>query len=211
MSKYILIDIEGEYLTFRQASEKYSLAEQTIRSRFYSGKRGKDLVRPTNKGNIFTYNNGYYEMELRDMKGKLIGHTLISEQDKPYIEKYTWCLGNTGYVLSSINGKIVLLHRFLLSPGKDQIVDHINRNRLDNRRCNLRLGDYTLNAQNISVAKNNSSGITGVYLNKKLNRWAARICVNYKTIYLGSFAKIEDAIKVRKDAEKRYFSCGEVY
>ena len=52
---------------------------------------------------------------------------------------------------------------------------------------------------------NNTSGITGVYWKKDRNKWGARIVVNGKCIYLGYFANKEDAIKIRKEAEIKYF------
>ena len=87
----------------------------------------------------------------------------------------------------------------------DRIIDHINRDKLDNRKCNLRISDKTGNNRNVGLQKNNTSGITGVGWNRQMNKWIAQITVNYKTIYLGSFNDKEDAIKCRLMAEKKYF------
>ena len=87
----------------------------------------------------------------------------------------------------------------------DRIIDHINRDKLDNRKCNLRISDKTGNNRNVGLQKNNTSGITGVGWNRQMNKWIAQITVNYKTIYLGSFNDKEDAIKCRLTAEKKYF------
>ena len=102
-----------------------------------------------------------------------------------------------------------MLHRFIMGLGRteedNRIVDHINRNKLDNRKCNLRISDKTGNNRNVGLQKNNKSGITGVRWDKQTNKWKAEITVNYKNIYLGIFDSKEDAIKRRLIAEKKYF------
>lgn len=83
--------------------------------------------------------------------------------------------------------------------------DHIDRNTLNCTRKNLRPSTHRENARNKSKHKYNTSGVTGVYWDKRLKKWFARICVNYKRIYLGYFNDKEDAIRVRLQAEAHYF------
>ena len=83
-------------------------------------------------------------------------------------------------------------------------MDHINRDKLDNRKMNLRLCSPTENSRNISIAKNNKSGVTGV--EKMSNgKWRARIMVDRKGIHLGSFKTLEEAKEARMKAEIKYF------
>ena len=84
-------------------------------------------------------------------------------------------------------------------------VDHINRNRLDNRIENLRLVTSSQNLMNSGSYKNNTSGFKGVYWDKIKKNWRTLIIVNGKRIQLGSFINKEDAIKARKEAEIKYF------
>lgn len=83
--------------------------------------------------------------------------------------------------------------------------DHNNRNTFDNRMQNLRPATFSENARNTSLAKNNSSGITGVGWNKAINKWRARIQVDYNQIELGFFTNKTDAIIARLCAELKYY------
>ena len=90
------------------------------------------------------------------------------------------------------------------------IVDHINRNKRDNRRENLRLANKSLNAFNSKIYKNNKSGVTGVYFRKDTKKWTAEIKVNYRKICLGCYETKEEAINARKKAEQKYINWEEV-
>lgn len=100
---------------------------------------------------------------------------------------------------------LIEMHRFIMNFPKGKYVDHINHNTLDNRKCNLRICNNADNIRNGKIRTNNKSGHTGVSLNKTKTKWEANIKVNYKSIYLGVYSNIEDAIKARKEAEKKYF------
>ena len=82
--------------------------------------------------------------------------------------------------------------------------DHIDRNPLNNRRCNFRNATSADNARNRTIQKNNTSKIIGVNLDK-CGYWIARIQVDGKRKYLGYFANKEDAIKARLKAEVKYY------
>ncbi|QDP61702.1 MAG: hypothetical protein Unbinned4466contig1000_14 [Prokaryotic dsDNA virus sp.] len=76
--------------------------------------------------------------------------------------------------------------------------------RTDNRLCNLRKVTRVENSRNAAIGKNNKSGCTGVHLNKNNKNWVASIKVNGKGILIGSFKNKEEAIKARKEAERKY-------
>lgn len=97
------------------------------------------------------------------------------------------------------------MHSYLLGSQDNLKIDHINRNKKDNRKSNLRIVNNSMNGFNCNLASNNTSGKTGVSYHKKNNTYMAYIHVNYKRIYLGSFQNKEDAIKARKAAELKYF------
>ena len=96
------------------------------------------------------------------------------------------------------------LHRMIMDAPKGMVVDHINRNTLDNRKKNLRVCTIQENLQN-QKRENNKTGYTGVAVFPK-GRFSAQITVNYKKIHLGLFNNVEDAYKVRKAAEEIYFA-----
>ena len=83
--------------------------------------------------------------------------------------------------------------------------DHIDRNPLNNRKSNLRHATHRQNSCNRSKSSRNTSGITGVYWDNTINKWAAVIYPNGKKLWLGSFADKDDAIKTRLQAEADYY------
>ena len=87
---------------------------------------------------------------------------------------------------------------------KDQI-DHVNRNRSDNRLVNLRDVTNKQNLQNAGKYSHNTSGHPGVSWDKQNSKWRAQIMHNQKMIHLGYFTDIEDAIAARKAGELKYW------
>lgn len=81
-------------------------------------------------------------------------------------------------------------------------IDHINRVRHDNRWKNLRLVGRTLNCQNRGISKLNKSGVTGVFLDKRNNKWKSGIYINNKYIYLGHFNIFNDGVIARYNEEQ---------
>lgn len=83
-------------------------------------------------------------------------------------------------------------------------VDHINGNSEDNRIDNLRVVTRQENCKNIKKARNNTSGVPGVYWDKSRNKWRPSISINGKNKCLGRFDNFEDAVRARKIAEKAH-------
>jgi hypothetical protein len=94
---------------------------------------------------------------------------------------------------------------FVQNPENKEFVDHIDRNRFNNRYDNLRWVTRTENNQNKSMQSNNKSGIVGVSLYRRTNKWRASISVNKVSKHLGCFVTKEDAIRARQEAEIQYF------
>lgn len=102
------------------------------------------------------------------------------------------------------DGKKILSRWIMSVTDKNQTVDHINGNTLDNRRSNLRVVSHQENMMNKKVYKNNTSKIKGVNLNKK-GLWVARIQVGNRRIFLGSSKDKSVVEELRIEAEKKYF------
>lgn len=97
------------------------------------------------------------------------------------------------------------MHRYILNENNpSNIIDHINRNKLDNRKSNLRNITNQGNAMNTSVSKSNKTGHLGISLTS-YGKYRARIMVDGKEIRLGNFWNLNEAINARKKAEKKYF------
>lgn len=106
------------------------------------------------------------------------------------------------------NGKVGLLHRFIMNPPKDMVVDHIYGDTFDTRKENLRICTHTENCRNRKKQFNNTSGYQGVTWDKLNNKWLAFICVNKKQTTLGYFDDKVEAheyrLKVVKDSFGEY-------
>lgn len=130
------------------------------------------------------------------------GWCVIDRADIELVNHITWHLGSDRYVCGK-DGKTLQMHRVIMNPGKGQIVDHINGDRTDNRRSNLRLCGMSENLWNSRFRDNNSSGYKGVSKHKRSGRWQAKITVRYKQHHLGLFDSAEEAAKAYDEASKR--------
>ena len=166
---------------------------------------GKPLNRSIRDSNEFIIKDNYCEIILYNNKHKEVGRALIDNSMIKSANNYKWYLMNTGYVATKYRNKVFLLHHLIIGcPINKLQTDHINRNRLDNRRCNLRIVTTSQNQMNIASQKNNTSGIKGIYWDKSRNKWHVEIMANYKKMHLGRYDDLEHAIKVRKNAEIKY-------
>ena len=128
-------------------------------------------------------------------KGKF---ALVDDKDFDWLNQWKWYF-NSGYAVRGCPERI-LMHRVILDTPEDMVSDHINRNKLDNRRSNLRNVTSSQNKVLIPMLSTNTSGYRGVHWAEKLKKWIARISVNNKSIYLGCFKKVEDAVKAYNDS-----------
>lgn len=102
----------------------------------------------------------------------------VDASDFEMLSHFTWCVsGSGGYAARTtrVRGKKigVAMHRMVALPGPDQDVDHINGDRLDNRRCNLRVCSHAENQRNRRTPSHNTSGFRGVAWHKKDRKWQA--------------------------------------
>jgi hypothetical protein len=130
----------------------------------------------------------------------------FDKEDYDKIKDYCWCASITKGVkrLSTRNPKTKKIIRMHILLGYKNY-DHIDKNELNNVKSNLRRCTHQQNDFNRGLYKNNTSGITGVYWNKKSNKWVASIMIDGKTKYLGLFIDKKEAIKTRLKAEQIYF------
>jgi len=125
-------------------------------------------------------------------------------EDYDKIKDYCWRF-HYGYIETNIFSVQTKLHRFVMGVTDKNIeVDHISHKTYDNRKSELRAVTKTKNQANRVTQINNISGVKGVSWEKRLDKWKAYLNINKKHIYLGVFSNLEDAIKVRKDAEVEY-------
>lgn len=134
---------------------------------------------------------------------------LIDEEDLPKLKDLNLLLWtsnrcNTFYVRVLRKSKEIKLHRLILGITNPKvIIDHINGNGLDNRKCNLRIATFSGNSANSRMYSSNKTGYRGVYL-RDSGRYRACIRVNNKLIHLGSFDTKEEAAKAYNVVAKKY-------
>ena len=130
-------------------------------------------------------------------------------EDYELISQYCWHVSKDGTVKSrnKNTGKNISMHRLVMDVDDPRIkVDHRKHVKHDNRKSQLRIATSSQNNMNRTPNINvNKSGCPGVRKNEKINKWKAEIQVDYKIIRLGWFENFEDAVKARKEAEKKYF------
>ena len=185
----------GVFNSIEEASNKY----QELLKEYNESKLQKILNEPIlrNKDNLCI-------IELFNKKKEKITETIVDEEDYYKLKQISWWIRGK-YVAGHINDKVKLLHRYLLNYDGKDVIDHINNNPLDNRKCNLRIVTKKQNSMNVSVSKNATSKYIGVSWAKNVNKWSCQISVNKKKIHLGLFEKEDEAAKCRDIATKKYF------
>lgn len=164
-------------------------------------KHGRILDRTIYDPNEIIEYEDYAEIIIYNKQCEEIARTLIDLDDVDKVREYKWSMNDNGYIW---NGKIYL-HRFIMNPPDGMVIDHINHDRLDNRKENIRICTIRQNNMNKSFMSNNTSGVIGVNWNKRAKKWKSRINVNGNEIHLGYFDTKEDAIQARINAEIEYF------
>lgn len=124
---------------------------------------------------------------------------LISPEDIEFVEGYNWALSSGRYAATD---KVGYLHRAIkqrlgVTFGPGDVVDHVNRNTLDNRRNNLRVVTQVENAENSKLVDN----ARGVFYEVAAARWKAYIGHKRRTVFLGSFKEEASALEARRLAQ----------
>lgn len=127
-------------------------------------------------------------------------------EDYEKIKNYCWS-EHQGYLeaYETTSKKIVRFHQIVVNCPKGFVRDHINRNKLDNRKNNIRIITHQDNVKNQSIRSDNNSGVIGVCWNKAQQTWKAGLQVNKKWKLHKNYKTKEEAIKARLKAEKEYF------
>lgn len=149
--------------------------------------------------------------------GQVIGYARVDAIDYYEHSRWVWRLSSNGYAYRSVsrNGKKIalLLHRQLLSLGPDDfgVVDHINHDKLDNRRQNLRVVTHAENMQNRLPHRGSTSRYRGVYWHARKRKWRAVVRMNSKAHHLGQFDSEEEAAEVARRWRAEYMPSSEDY
>lgn len=115
---------------------------------------------------------------------------LIDVADEKLVTRYVWYKSEQGYAFALGVGERILMHRLVMDAPDYTIIDHINGNRLDNRRCNLRIVTRGENSRNHWNPEAKKYGYNGVLFDKKLGKWVAFLSANK---ILGYFTTRDEA------------------
>jgi len=133
---------------------------------------------------------------------------IVDDEDFDALNKYAWAVskqGNSFYAHRLEDKKVVSMHRQIMGISDTHIlVDHRNRNGLDNQRNNLRQCNKSQNGKNRIAGKGSTSKYLGVSLFKARNKWQSSISVDGKSIYLGLFHDETIAAIIYNDAARKY-------
>lgn len=121
------------------------------------------------------------------------GYCLVDSGEYNNLMNHRWRGNTKGYAVKSSGYPRVSMHRYLLNAPKGIHVDHINNNKLDNRKENLRLCNQSQNEANKRPRSGFSSAYKGVSWHKATKKWKAQIGYNKKTKHIGCFASEIDA------------------
>lgn len=129
---------------------------------------------------------------------------LIDASDEALIARWKWRRSKDG--AKSTNRKAVLMHRVIMGAQPGECVDHINHNKLDNRKRNLRKCSHAENCRNQSVqTRSKHSKFKGVTLCKFSGRWKAQIKNEGRNLHLGRFDSQREAADAYNMAAKLLF------
>ena len=146
----------------------------------------------------------FMSKEIQLTQGKV---AIVDDEDFERINQWKWYYGGgyAGRNKKRTKGipRGLSLHCFIMGKPSDGLeVDHIDGNKLNNQKSNLRIATRSQNAMNVGITKRNKSGYKGVSWHKCSNKWEVRIRINGKKLHLGLFINKEDAAKAYNDAAK---------
>ena len=160
-----------------------------------------ERIKKQKKFNEYKIVDGYVKVKLNDEN-----YMLCDIEDWERFKGHYWYMSDTGYaVCETMKTGTLRFHKLVTGTTAEVIIDHINRNKLDNRKCNLRIATASVNAINRGLQSNNTTGYKGVYFDKRRRVWKAWVKVSGKLITLGSYPKKEEAIAARKSGEEKYY------
>lgn len=157
--------------------------------------------------------NDVVRIPLRSRGGFIRDHVVVDANDAKWANQWRWSLSGDGYAkrTATVDGKqrTVLLHREILglpraTDGREG--DHIDRNRLNCRRSNLRVLPEGANDQNRASNRRATSSYRGVSLETCSGKWKAQVQVNGKTISLGRFSDEHAAAEAARAGRLRLMS-----
>ena len=127
---------------------------------------------------------------------------IVSDENFEWLNRWKWT-ADKGYSTFYAHRRDyktrekIYMHRLILNAKSGEVVDHINRNGLDNRRENLRIVTPTQNNYNQKIRSDNKSGYRGIWWSGERRKWIVEIWNKKKKYYFGGYKDINDAISIK--------------
>lgn len=128
----------------------------------------------------------------------------VDDNDFDWLSDYKWSTHSQGYAVATIDGRPVLMHRLIMGTPEGMDTDHINRDKSDNQRANLRVCTHAENMRNRSQHKQykrrspSLSDEIGINWHKQVGKWSVRLQVNKVRGFYGYYDDKSDAIAVSR-------------
>jgi len=157
---------------------------------------------------LLRYRKKHYGIAFRRIRLTKDKFAIVDPDDYQKLSQHHWQLlegeSKKCYAACLENRKIVYMHRVIMNAPEGKIVDHRNREGLDNTKRNLRLATHSQNCCNRTRTKSGSSKYKGIRYRGKKRKWEASICYNGIYKHLGTFENEEDAARAYDEAAKIY-------
>lgn len=124
---------------------------------------------------------------------------IVDADDFGWLSQWKWHYGGN-YASRVERGKRIYMHRVINDTPAGYFTDHLNRDKLDNRKINLRTVTKSENGLNRDIQSNNRSGVTGVTWFERQKSWHTTLSVNGHRKFLGYFKTLDEARLARKRA-----------
>jgi hypothetical protein len=128
----------------------------------------------------------------------------VDDEDFHWLDRFSWCANEFQPGFWYATSGLLIMHRLVMGISTKTIwIDHKNRDTLDNQKFNLRIATPSQNQQNANIRTDNTTGYKGV--SRRYGDFMARISVEGKRIYLGTFSNAEDAARAYDAAAVEHF------
>jgi len=153
---------------------------------------------------------GYSFRRIKLTRGK---YAIVDLEDFERLNQYRWYCSQSNYAKRSIRNKNrkgpkqieIFMHKVVCPPPKGMVSDHINRNRLDNRKANLRPATWTQNAWNrSSPTRAGKTRYNGIRYYKDTKKWQVRLTIKGRRLSFGCYADEQEAAKAYDAVAKKY-------
>ena len=194
-------DCCGRILAKKHSLQGYILCSKHRHQLFKYGKFLDNIQRTNNDLNDYKIDGDITYIHCYNQKNEYVNDFIIDTNCLEIIKYHKWRLSHN-YPITGFGNNQHCVTYYLMHPSKDQVIDHINGNSLDNRLCNLRICTQQNNVLNKSI-NNSNTKYTGIFLDKrrKYKRFCVEIHYKLKKLSLGNYCNLCHAIYTRYIAE----------